>query len=285
VSLLKKKTIGIAVAAVAFIGLAGFSFKDYVIPVASSSAGSITKADLEKSLKEQNGQAMLYNMMLKQILFEKYDISEDEVTKQLDQVKEQTGDNFEQALKAQGIPSEEKFKEQIRLSLALEKAMKATVTEEDVKANHKPEIRASHILVADEAKAKEVKDKLNNGAKFEDVAKEYSTDPGSKDKGGDLDFFGPGKMVKEFEDAAYALEVGQISEPVKSAHGYHIIKLTEKKELQPFDEVKDSIREDIEQKRLNDREWQNKVIKETLQEADIKVNDKDLEDTFTSILE
>jgi foldase protein PrsA len=285
VLLLKKKYIGIAIAAVAFVGLAGFSFKDYFIPVASSSAGTIKKADFEKALKEQSGQAMLYNMMLEEIMLEKYDIPDEEVTKQLDALKEQAGDSFEQFLQAQGIPSEEKFKEQMRLSLAIEKAIKETVTEDDVKAHHKPEIRASHILVEDEAKAKEIKEKLNNGGSFEALAKEFSTDPGSKDKGGDLDFFGPGEMVKEFEDAAYALEVGQISEPVKSAHGYHIIKLTEKKELQPFDEVKDSIREMLEKKRLSDREWQNKVLKEALKEADIKVNDGDLEDTFTSILE
>ncbi len=54
-------------------------------------------------------------------------------------------------------------------------------------------------------------------------------DPGSKEKGGELSEFGPGMMVKEFEDAAYKLEVGQLSEPVKSSFGYHIIKLTDKK--------------------------------------------------------
>ncbi|GGE77090.1 peptidylprolyl isomerase [Priestia taiwanensis] len=282
---MKKKYISIAVGAVAIAGLLGFGFKDHFIPIASSSAGDISKAELEKALKEQSGQAMLYHMMVEKIINEKYPIADADVTEALDELKEQAGESFDQFLQSQGIPSESELKDRIRLNMAIEKAIKDTVTEEDVEANHKPEIRASHILVETEEKAKEVKDKLNSGTKFEDVAKEYSTDPGSKEKGGDLDFFGPGKMVKEFEDAAYALEVGQVSEPVKSSHGYHIIKVTDKKELKPFDEVKDSLRETIEMKRLSDPEWQNKVIKEALADADIKVKDSDLKDTFKAILE
>ena len=79
--------------------------------------------------------------------------------------------------------------------------------------------------------AKEIKEKLNSGEDFAALAKQYSEDPGSKRKGGELSEFGPGMMVKEFEDAAYKLEVGQLSEPVKSSFGYHIIKLTDKKSL------------------------------------------------------
>ena len=59
-------------------------------------------------------------------------------------------------------------------------------------------------------------------------------------------------MVKEFEDAAYKLEVGQLSEPVKSSFGYHIIKLTDKKELKPYEEEKENIRKELEQQRIQD---------------------------------
>ncbi|MEC2469154.1 peptidylprolyl isomerase, partial [Bacillus cereus] len=89
-------------------------------------------------------------------------------------------------------------------------------------------LKKQEILVKDEKTAKEIKEKLNSGEDFAAVAKQYSEDPGSKEKGGELSEFGPGMMVKEFEDAAYKLEVGQLSEPVKSSFGYHIIKLTDK---------------------------------------------------------
>ena len=81
---------------------------------------------------------------------------------------------------------------------------------------------------------------------------------------------------------AYKLDAGQVSEPVKTTYGYHIIKVTDKKELKPFDEVKDSIRKDIEQQRLQDTtgKWKQQVVNELLKDADIKVNDKEFKNTF-----
>lgn len=90
-------------------------------------------------------------------------------------------------------------------------------------------VRASHILVKTEAEAKDLLDKINNGADFAELAQEYSMCPSKRD-GGDLRFFGKGMMVKPFEDAAFSLEVGQVSEPVETQFGWHLIKLTDKKE-------------------------------------------------------
>ena len=83
--------------------------------------------------------------------------------------------------------------------------------------------RAKHILVETEEKAKEIKEKINNGLSFEDAAKEFSSCPSSS-QGGDLGSFTRGRMVPEFEDAAFSLEVGEVSEPVKTQFGYHLIK-------------------------------------------------------------
>ncbi len=94
----------------------------------------------------------------------------------------------------------------MRAQLAQEKAIEKTITDKELKDNYKPEIKASHILVKDEATAKKVKEELGQGKSFEELAKQYSEDTGSKEKGGDLGFFGAGKMVKEFEDAAYKLK-------------------------------------------------------------------------------
>ena len=90
-------------------------------------------------------------------------------------------------------------------------------------------VRASHILVQTEEEAKELLEKINEGADFGELAKDYSLCPSSRD-GGDLRFFGKGMMVKPFEDAAFSLEVGQVSEPVQTQFGWHLIKLTDKQD-------------------------------------------------------
>ena len=86
-------------------------------------------------------------------------------------------------------------------------------------------VRASHILVKTEDEVNELVNKLNEGADFAQLAQEGSLCPSGR-QGGDLGFFGKGMMVKPFEDAAFALEVGQVSEPVETQFGWHLIKLT-----------------------------------------------------------
>src|SRR5262245_4728409 len=103
------------------------------------------------------------------------------------------------------------------------------------------EIHARHILVETEAEAKEIAERLKKGEDFAALAKEKSKDPGAE--GGDLGFFTRGQMVKPFEEAAFALDVGQISDPVQTPFGWHIIKVEEKRDqpLPSFDQVKDGI--------------------------------------------
>jgi peptidyl-prolyl cis-trans isomerase C len=115
--------------------------------------------------------------------------------------------------------------------------------EENKENYNKPEsVKASHILVDNEEKANDILAELEEGLSFEDAAKKYSTCP-SKDVGGALGEFTKGQMVREFEDAAFSMEVGTISKPVKTQFGYHIIKLTEKNEASEssFEEVKDQV--------------------------------------------
>lgn len=105
------------------------------------------------------------------------------------------------------------------------------------------EVEARHILVDSEAKAKEVLEKINKGEDFAKLAEDYSSDPGSKADGGKLGYFTKGQMVKEFEDAAFALRKGEVSKPVQSKFGWHIIKVEDRraKPLPAFEEVKEQI--------------------------------------------
>ena len=136
--------------------------------------------------------------------------------------------------------------------LYFEKIIKGSVSDADAKKLYddqvkllKPEeeAQARHILVESEQLAKEIKDKLNNGGDFAALAKENSKDPGSKDNGGDLGFFTRGQMVPQFEDAVFKLNKGEVSEPVQTQFGWHLIKLEEKRAKAPpaFEVVKDRI--------------------------------------------
>lgn len=90
------------------------------------------------------------------------------------------------------------------------------------------EIRASHILVKTENDAKVILLRIQQGESFAKLAEEFSMDS-SKRRGGDLGYFGRGRMVRNFETAAFALEKGQVSQPVKTEFGWHLIKVTDKK--------------------------------------------------------
>jgi peptidyl-prolyl cis-trans isomerase C len=111
----------------------------------------------------------------------------------------------------------------------------------------KPEaVRASHILVDEFEKAKEIQDEIHQGLSFEEAAQKYSTCP-SRQVGGDLGEFERGKMVPEFEEAAFNLKEGELSEPVKTQFGYHLIKLQYKNEarLRTIDEVREQIKQQV----------------------------------------
>lgn len=127
------------------------------------------------------------------------------------------------------------------------------VTDEEVRARYDSEVaatpptnetRARHILVETEEEAKAIIEELAGGADFEALAQEKSTGP-SGPSGGDLGYFGPGRMVPEFDAAANALDVGGVSsEPVKTQFGYHVIKVEDRRPVQPpaFDQVEGQIR-------------------------------------------
>ncbi len=85
-------------------------------------------------------------------------------------------------------------------------------------------IKCSHILVEKQSQALAILDRIKNGEKFGKLAKELSIDTGSAKRDGNLGYFTEGKMVKQFEEVAFKLQIGQVSEPVKSEFGYHIIK-------------------------------------------------------------
>lgn len=184
-----------------------------------------------------------------------------------EEMKLEETEDFQQILK--------NAKKDILAQLAIRETMKGVeVSDEEVKAYYDANcqqfkkgatVSAKHILTDAEDKCQTILDSILNGEKtFEDAAKEFSTCP-SGARGGDLGQFGRGQMVKEFEDVAFAAEIGEVKGPVKTQFGYHLIKVENKNEesVASFDEVKETIRRSLVQQKQNEKYMkQVNVLKE-----------------------
>lgn len=175
---------------------------------------------------------------------------------------------FMQEAQKRGLDATPEYKSQIELArqtilireLFAEFQKTSAVTDADVQAeydkfvaaNGGKEYRARHILVETQAQAEAILASLKKGGKFEDIAKKQSKDPGSGANGGDLDWAAPGNYVKEFSDAMVALNKGQVSAPVQSQFGFHIIRLDDVREAQlpALEDVKPQIVQQMTQQRM-----------------------------------
>lgn len=157
----------------------------------------------------------------------------------------------------------------LRAGEAIEQALEGAVSDADIQAAYdamdpQEEYNASHILVETEEEAIAVKETIDGGADFAEIAREKSTGP-SGPSGGELGWFGTGMMVAPFEAATIALEVGEISDPVQTQFGWHIIKLNETRmaEIPQFDAVRDELTTTLQ------RDAIEKMIKSSTESADV----------------
>uniref|UniRef100_A0A7C5V1G4 peptidylprolyl isomerase n=1 Tax=Caldicellulosiruptor owensensis TaxID=55205 RepID=A0A7C5V1G4_9FIRM len=210
------------------------------------------------------------------------------IDQQIEQYKSdsQSSAEFKQYLQTIGA-TENDFKDQViksqiisKLYDEVTKSQKASDAEiESYYNSHKSdfvEVKASHILfkvndskeeAAKKKKAEEVLQMIKSGQSFEKLAQKYSEDETTKQKGGDLGYFRKGQMVKEFEDAAFSLNIGEISNLVKTSYGFHIIKVADKKQLS-LNDVKDEIKSKVESQKKD--EYYKSLIEKWKKEAKIK---------------
>ncbi|WP_318616196.1 peptidylprolyl isomerase [Sporosarcina sp. YIM B06819] len=242
--------------------------------VATVGGEKITKEELYDTLVKASGQQALDAMIEDKVIAmelkkEKVTVSDEEVEAEFATHVESNGgeEAFATALEQSGI-TEKDFKDSITEYLSIRKVVepRIEITDEDIKAyfdenketlSTEDQVEASHILVKDEATAKEVAKKLADGEDFVALAKEYSMDTANASKGGELGYFGRGKMVAEFEEAAFSMEIGAVSEPVKTEHGYHIIHVTDKKAAK--EAVYEDSKEDIK-KLLIEEQMQTEYV-------------------------
>ena len=214
--------------------------------VATIDGEEITKDDLYENLVNQYGAAALSTMISDKIVDmeakkEEIKITDKEIDKEIKTLIESYGDEetFEQQLAASGTTKSTLEKDIVKyLQTVKLLEPRIEITDEEISTYFKEnknsfaqeeQVEASHILVESKAEAEDIAKKLADGEKFADLAKEYSTDTASAENGGELGFFSKGEMAEEFEKAAFSLDKGKISDPVKSSFGYHIIKVTDKK--------------------------------------------------------
>ncbi|WP_177222069.1 peptidylprolyl isomerase [Paenibacillus sp. UNC496MF] len=206
----------------------------------------ISKNRLYDALVRAGGVQTLNNLIQDELVkqeAEKQDVvvTDKDVEAEISRIKKRflSEADFQAALQQSGMTLDDLKKQaptQIRIRKLLEPRVK--VTDEEVKqyfeANREmydqPEqVRASHILVSTEAEADDILKQLKGGADFAKLARDKSTDEGSKGAGGDLGYFERGAMVPEVEEAAFSLKVGELGGPIKSEYGYHVIKVTDHK--------------------------------------------------------
>lgn len=251
--------------------------------VVETKEGNITKEELYNEMKERYGKEVLRDLVHEKVLSKKFKVTDKEIDQEIENLKEMYGVQYDLAVQQSG---EEAIRKMVKLDLLRQKAAMddIKVTDEELKKyynEYKPKVRASHILVDDEKTAKEIKAKLEKGEDFAKLAKQYSKDTGSAQNGGDLGWFGPGKMVEEFEKAAYTLNVGEISNPVKTQFGYHIIKVTDKEKKKSFDEMREEIEYEVKKSKLDTSKVQSK-LDELMKDANVDIKDKALKDALKS---
>ncbi|MBB5173240.1 peptidylprolyl isomerase [Texcoconibacillus texcoconensis] len=258
-----------------------------------TNAGSITEGELVHSLVDQYGDAILEQLVVEKIFeskAESMDISEDEIDEELEELKAMMGvssdDELYQMLEMQGMGGEEQIRSQIKTQIVLQHLAGIDddeVTDEDVEREYEAgeEVQARHILVNDEEEANDLYERLQDGEDFAELAQEYSQD-GSAEEGGDLGSFRRGEMVPSFEETAFHLDEGEISEPVESQFGYHIIEVTDRI---PFESSLEEEQQQLiaainERKNKSMEERMIEAQRELIENADIDVQDERFEHLF-----
>jgi len=249
---------------------------------------TITEAQLIAELKERYSDAVVKSLV-EEIIYDVYaqsvDITEEDITNELNDLRAAnnlTDDvKFTQYLAVQNIGTENNFRNLIKQHLIVQ--LKASdipvVTDTEILEQYDvgKEVEASHILVGDIETAQKVLNSLDEGQEFSVLAQEYSSD-GSSAGGGSLGYFGRGQMVPEFEKAAFSLDVGEVSEPIQSQFGYHIIKVTDRTPFEEsFEEVKDELEAAISKSKVRSLDEVHRGI---IENATIEIKDQQYKDLF-----
>ena len=280
---MKKKLALTSVAFLTAITLAGCATGE---TVATTPAGDVTKDELYEAMKASIGETVLQRLILIDVLNDaigKNELEAETEAELLTTIQQYGGEEtFNYILSQSGFANKEEYQDVLYLNKLIEAAVRAetTFTDEEVEAYYEayqPQINVQHILVADEATAVDLINQINEGADFAELAKANSTDTGTASNGGETGLFGKAEMVAAFEEAAYALEVGEVTQtPVATEYGYHIIKMIEKTEKGTLEEERENIEKVMMDEKLADNDYLTSVMSTIVQAANVEIKDEDL---------
>lgn len=262
----RMRTLGLLAAFIGGLiaGLAGgWAIGQRPPAVATVNGQVITQEQLYRELLARDGGATLSSLIDETLIDQEaarkgVAVSDADVAKAIDKIRGQVGGDaaLKQALTQYGMTLADLERSE-RTQLEIRGILAPTVhpTDEDLRSyftanqdryGQPEEVRVQHILVASEAEADDVKRQLDQGADFSELAKKYSLDAQTKDRGGELGWIAKGQTDPAFEAAAFALEPGETSDPVETAYGWHVIRLEDRKAAVAarYEDVKDEVRED-----------------------------------------
>lgn len=267
--------------------------------VATVNGQAISHSDLDNKLEGSPAARGVLQNLVMSMLIDQYaqqhhiTVSQDEINKVEDTYKKQyPGDQWGELLKARSL-TEQDVQDLIRRQIILDKAVgsNVNVTQKQIadyfnknraQFDQPAQAKARHILVPDLKTAQKVEADLKAGKDFAAEAKQYSNDPGSRDKGGDLGWFRKGAMVPAFDAYAFSAPIGKISDPVKSPFGYHIIQVEDRKPAvkatlaSTKDQIETMLRQQQEAPLLQP------FYQQLQQNAKIQINDPRFEGLFPS---
>ncbi|WP_416150717.1 peptidylprolyl isomerase [Salipaludibacillus sp. HK11] len=265
------KTVLTLVSVLAVIAIGSLLFlANQQTTIASVDGEKITEEELKEFLIDSYGtqatEALVMNRVIELEADEKdIVVTEEEIETELAKYIDQSGgeEAFLNAIESNGLTMESLEKE-INMYLKSEKLMADWLdfSDEDLESyfeenrslfDVEEQVEASHILVESLETAEEVIEKINDGEEFSELALEYSTDVSNSATGGELGYFARNAMVPEFEEVAFQMEVEEISDPVETEYGFHIIKVTDhiEQETAEYNNVKDEVYDTLLEEQVN----------------------------------
>lgn len=256
--------------------------------VAEVNGAPITRDAFYEALEAAVGAQVLDQLITETLVLQagkelKAPVTDDEVDEALAALRAAypSEEIYQATLAAYGL-NEERLARQLRLSMILERlaTQNVTITDEEVAAYfeehqeelaHPERVRARHILVETREEAESIIEALEKGESFEELAAQHSLDAATKGNGGDVGFFSRSdNLVASFKEAAFALQVGQVSEPVESPYGYHVIQVTEREEARPatLEEEAEGIRTALTREKATPA---SEILTGLLEQADVVI--------------
>ncbi|WP_172189921.1 peptidylprolyl isomerase PrsA [Lentilactobacillus kribbianus] len=262
--------------------------------VATTNGGKVTESEYYSSLKNtSSGKQVLQQMILNKVLEKEYGdkVKASAVNKEFNNYKKQYGSSFDSVLQQNGTTAAQ-LKKDIRSNLLLKEAVRANTKFTDAKMEKQfktfqPKVTVNAILVEKESTAKDVIKQLDDKKSFSSLAKKYSTDTATKNKGGRQEAFNNTNTTLDssFKTAAFKLKNGEYTKtPVKTQYGYYVIQMVNHPAKGKWQDHKAELKDQIVDSEMNNSDTLHSVVSKVLKKGNVHIEDKDLNDVLSDYI-